>query len=79
MRGVAIRIVTKLRYDDAEALKWAKHHDVALALDKRTFEKVAAVTPPDFVEIVTEPQAMIATDLEKALKEEPVFPFGVTI
>jgi len=67
--GVAIRLVITLAYDEAEALRWAKHHDVALALDKRLFEKIAKVTPPEFVAIRTAPQATIATDLEAALKE----------
>jgi len=66
--GVGIRSMTRLQYDAADALKWAKHHDVALALDKSTFEKIARVTPPEFVEIIVEPQATIATDLVAALK-----------
>jgi len=68
--GVAIRSMTRLQYDAAEALKWARHHDVALSLDKGTFEKIAKVTPPEFVEIIVEPQATIATDLVAALKAE---------
>jgi len=68
--GVAIRSMTRLQYDIAEALKWAKHHDVALLLDKGVFEKIAKVTPPEFVEIIVEPQATIATDLVAALKAE---------
>ncbi len=68
--GINIRDITKLVYDAPAALAWAKHHDVALALDKSTFEKIARVTPPDFVEIVVEHQATIATDLEKALREK---------
>ena len=66
--GVSIRSMTRLQYDFAEALKWAKHHDVALSLDKGTFEKIAKVTPPEFVEIIIEPQATIATDLVAALE-----------
>jgi len=66
--GVAIRSMTRLQYDAAEALKWARHHDVALSLDKGTFEKIAKVTPPEFVEIIIEPQATIATDLVAALE-----------
>ena len=65
--GIVIRVLTKLQYDATEALKWAKHHDVALMLDRTLFEKIAKVTPPEFVEIVVEHQATIATDLEKAL------------
>ena len=68
--GVNIRDIVKLQYDGAEALKWAKHHDVALALDKATFEKIAKVTPPEFVRTVIEHQATIATDLDKALRDE---------
>ena len=68
--GVSIRSMTRLQYDAAEALKWARHHDVALSLDKGTFEKIAKVTPPEFVEFIVEPQATIATDLVAALKAE---------
>ena len=39
-----------LVYDAAEALEWAKAHDMALALDKKAFETIAiskrSTTPP---------------------------------
>ena len=68
--GVNIKDIVKLQYDVTDALKWAKHHDVALVLDKGTFEKIAKVTPPEFVRTVIEHQATIATDLDKALRDE---------
>jgi len=68
--GVGIREVTKLEYDPKEALKWAMSHQIALSLDKKSFEGFAKATPLDFVEVKTEPQATIATDLNKALEEK---------
>jgi len=65
--GVGIRELTKLDYDPKEALKWALHHEIALSLDKKSFEGFAKATPLDFVKVSTEPQATIATDLSKAL------------
>jgi len=59
--GVGIRINQKV------ALDWAKAHKMALSLDKRAFEKMAKAGPetkPDFVKIIEEPQATIATNLE---------------
>ena len=61
--GVAIREITKLEYDPKEALKWALEHKISLSLDKKSFEGFAKATPLDFVEVHTEPQATIATDL----------------
>ena len=61
--GVDIREVTKLGYDPKEALKWALHHEIALTLDKKSFEGFAKATPLNFVTISTEPQATIAKDL----------------
>lgn len=62
--GVGIREVTKLEYDGKVAFDWAKAHKMALKLDTKAFEKIAKVSPPDFVKIITEPQATIATNLE---------------
>lgn len=63
--GVGIREVTKLTYDAKEAFKWALHHEIALTLDKKSFETFAKATPLDFVTVSQEPQATIATDLQK--------------
>jgi len=63
--GVAIRVLTKLNYDPAAALAWAKEHTIALALDKRAFSKIANVDPPAFVEVTEEPQATIARTLKE--------------
>ena len=62
--GVAIREITRLEYDPAVALVWAKAHDLALSLDRRVFERVVkATTAPDFVEVTVEPQVTVAQDL----------------
>ncbi len=65
--GVGIREVTKLDYDSKDALKWAMEHQIALNLDKKSFEGFAKATPLEFVRITQEPQAIIATDLSKYL------------
>jgi len=62
--GVGIREVTKLEYDAKIAFDWAKEHAIALKLDVSGFEKVAKVSPPDFVTIFQQPQATIATNLD---------------
>lgn len=66
--GVGIREVTKYDYDPALALKWAKSHDLALKLDDTAFKKIIKADAPDFVKVITEPQATIATDLTEYLK-----------
>ena len=63
--GVGIRERTVLTYDNKIAFDWAKAHKMALKLDTSAFEKIAKADPPDFVKITTEPQATIATELEK--------------
>ena len=64
-QGVGIRVVTKLEYDRVNAFNWAKEHAIALKLDISAFEKIAKVSPPEFVIISPEPQATIATHLEE--------------
>ena len=63
--GIGIRERTILTYDGKVAFDWAKAHKMALKLDTNAFEKIAKADPPDFVKITTEPQATIATELEK--------------
>lgn len=67
--GVGIRVLTKLAYHPDDALRWAKEHDIALALDKAAFEKIAKAAPPDFVRTVESAQATIATDLSAVVGE----------
>ena len=67
--GVGIRELTKLEYDPKEALKWALHHEIALSLDKKSFETFAKATPLDFVKVSTEPQATIAQDLSAVIEQ----------
>lgn len=70
--GVAIRLMTRLSYDDRQALEWAKKNNLALALNKRAFESIAETMELPFVKISKEPQATIAQDLAAALAEEEV-------
>ena len=69
--GVGIREVTKLSYDPQDAFAWAIQHTIALKLDVIAFVKIAKVSPPDFVEVTTEPQATISHNLDEIfIKEE---------
>ena len=61
--GIGIREVTKYAYDEAEALKWAIEHKMALKLDETKFKNHVKADPPDFVIITEEPTATIATEL----------------
>lgn len=65
--GVQIKMFTRLTYNDELALAWAKEHGLAIALDRRVFEKIAVVDPPAFVGVVQEPVATISTDLSSLL------------
>jgi len=62
-RGVSVKIFQTLDYDPKEALKWAMAHQIALSLDKKSFEGFAKATPLEFVSLTEEPRAQIATDL----------------
>lgn len=65
-KNIGIRIMTKLEYSQELALEWAKQHNLALELDKKSFEKIAKMdnTDIDFVKINKEPQATIPKYLE---------------
>lgn len=63
--GVSVKIFQTLDYDPKRALKWALSHQIALNLDKKTFETFAKITPLEFVLITEEPRAQIATNLSK--------------
>ena len=64
--GVAVKEITKLDYDQAQALFWGYQHEMCLQLDKKTFESSVKANPHifEFVTITQEPQATIATKLE---------------
>ena len=62
--GVGIRVLTRLDYDSKVAMDWAVKHSLALALDKKAFEAIAATTTLDFVVAREEPTATIATELK---------------
>jgi len=61
--GVGIREITKLDYDQKVAYLWGLDHRMALKLDTTAFEKIAKVSPLDFVTIIGEARATIASDL----------------
>ena len=63
--GVGIRLVTALKYIPEEAFGWAVEHKMALKLDVSAFEKIVKASPLPFVEVSQDPQATIATDLDK--------------
>ncbi len=67
--GVSIRLITRPSYEPADALAWAKEHDLFLAPDAKTFEAFARKSPAavPFVLQVTMAQATIASDLRKVL------------
>ncbi len=66
--GVSVREVTKLSYNLQEALNWAIEHKMALKLDTPAFEKIAKASPLPLVTVSQEPQATIASDLNKCLE-----------
>lgn len=71
--ATTIRQATKLNYDERQAIAWCiEHLPQALKLDSRLFEKharaVAATDPIPFVEIASEAQVAIATDLSAYLE-----------
>lgn len=67
--GVGIRVTTKLDYDAADALAWAKEHDMALSLDKFAFECIAKASPIEFVQLVETPTVTLPRDAAKLLGE----------
>lgn len=69
--AVTVKDISGLEYDDAPALDWALAHHMALALNKRLFEKHVKADPTAFMEFVTvtsTQRADIATDLSKYLE-----------
>ena len=67
--GIGIRVMTKLGYDNKEAMDWAIKHELALKLDTSNFEKIAKTSNLPFVIITEEPTATIATELVKVEEE----------
>lgn len=69
VNGIQIKVFRSLRYDQGEALTWAKQHAPELvveSLDVKRFEKVATVLGAPVVE-AEEPRATIAKDLSALL------------
>lgn len=67
--GLGVRVSTKPDYDPAEALTWAKHHGLALQLDKAAFERIVKADTPDFVKMVEVPTVTLPSDSAKLLGE----------
>lgn len=67
--GMGVRVTQSLRYDEAEAFQWAQEHRIALALDKKAFEKVAKASPLAFVTVEEVPTVTIPTDTSKLLED----------
>lgn len=61
--GCEVKLFTKMDYPEDKAFAWAKESGLALAFDKKAFEKIAAATPLPFVTEVKEPRVTIASDL----------------
>ncbi len=72
--GGGVRIVTCLEYKDEDAFFWAQVHSMALALDRKAFEKLAkgGNVSATIVTITEEAQVMIDSDLSPFLKKEGV-------
>jgi hypothetical protein len=49
--GIGIREKTVIKYEEAEALKWAKEKDMFIRLDKKSFENAVPGLSLDFVKI----------------------------
>jgi hypothetical protein len=62
--GLGIRLVKVIDYEAGAAFAWAKETGMALALDRKAFEKIATVTSVPCATVREEPQATIAERLE---------------
>lgn len=65
--GLGVRVTQSLVYDADTAFQWAQEHKMALSLDKRAFETIAKVSPPEFVTVEEVPTVTIPTDTAKLL------------
>jgi hypothetical protein len=68
--GGGIRMMPHLEYKDADALFWAQQHSMALALDRKAFERLAKAgdVSATIVTVTQEPQATIDSDLSRFLE-----------
>lgn len=66
--GVTVKAESVPYYDAHAALAFARTTGIALMLDVKAFEKVAALSPQavDFVRFVPEPKVSVARDLSEA-------------
>lgn len=68
--GVAIKVMTRLEYDDDAALAWARQTGMAIipeSLDRKALERIAKATPLPFVTVKEEGTAQLAADLSAYL------------
>lgn len=78
--GAGVQVRTKLEYDEAQALAWAREHRMAIVpekLDAPAFAKIAKASPDSFpfVRVVEEPIATLGGDLSAYLAAPaPVLP-----
>jgi len=74
--GLGIRVIEALEYDEHAALLWAIQHEMALALDKKAFEKIAKADGKSmsFLTKTAKVTATIATDLATVLLESEAVP-----
>ncbi len=61
---IGIRIMKDLIYDEDEAFRWAKEHELCLNLHKKDFERLAKTQDLKFVEIKERPIATIPTKIK---------------
>lgn len=65
--GGEVKEFATIAYDATDALNWATEHKVCLALDKKSFEKVAKASPLPFVVLGTELRATLASNITATL------------
>lgn len=69
--GVSVITEKSMTYDMEKALEWCKERlPEALTIVKPTFERVAEIMRPDFVEFDEQPKARVASDLSGFLEDE---------
>ena len=70
--GIVIKVMKVLKYEEKDAMYWAKTTGLALKLDKVAFKKIAKADTPEFVTISEVPSVAIPTkiDLKPSQSEE---------
>jgi hypothetical protein len=65
--GVKVSVERVYSYNSGDALRWAKDHNMFLALDKKRFDDFVKHEPLDFVTVKEITKARIPTDLSKTI------------